>query len=110
MNKKDHKPKPAAGHGTAAPIKKEVKKVSEDFAFGRENYILMLVGLALIVLGFVLMTGGGRPQAAAYAGCREIDGWLFKPFDLQAISRMMEALQLPNAFASVGSAQHSHAA
>lgn len=38
--------------------KKEVKPVF-DFAFGKENYILMLVGLAVIVTGFILMTGGG---------------------------------------------------
>ena len=30
-----------------------------DFAFGRENYRLMLIGLALIALGFILMIGGG---------------------------------------------------
>jgi hypothetical protein len=30
-----------------------------DFAFGKENYRLMLIGLALIALGFILMIGGG---------------------------------------------------
>jgi hypothetical protein len=30
-----------------------------DFAFGKENYILLLVGLAFIVVGFILMAGGG---------------------------------------------------
>lgn len=29
------------------------------FAFGKENYRLMLIGIALIVIGFVLMIGGG---------------------------------------------------
>lgn len=29
------------------------------FAFGRENYVLMLIGIALIILGFLLMAGGG---------------------------------------------------
>jgi hypothetical protein len=29
------------------------------FAFGKENYILGLIGVGLIILGFVLMTGGG---------------------------------------------------
>jgi hypothetical protein len=29
------------------------------FAFGRENYRLLLIGLGLIVLGFLLMIGGG---------------------------------------------------
>lgn len=30
-----------------------------EFAFGKENYRLLLIGLALIVLGFLLMIGGG---------------------------------------------------
>ena len=27
---------------------------------GRKNYLLMLIGLGVIILGFVLMTGGGN--------------------------------------------------
>ena len=30
-----------------------------EFAFGKENYILMIIGVAFILLGFILMTGGG---------------------------------------------------
>ncbi|MBL7904202.1 MAG: DUF3098 domain-containing protein [Bacteroidales bacterium] len=30
-----------------------------QFAFGKENYRLMLIGLAVIALGFILMVGGG---------------------------------------------------
>jgi len=30
-----------------------------EFAFGKENYRLMLIGLAIIVAGFLLMVGGG---------------------------------------------------
>jgi hypothetical protein len=37
----------------------KVPQTHVDFAFGRENYRLMLIGLALIILGFVLMIGGG---------------------------------------------------
>jgi hypothetical protein len=49
---------------TTKPIAPEASKKVEDnnrpvFAFGKENYILMLVGLCLIILGFILMTGGG---------------------------------------------------
>lgn len=29
------------------------------FALGKQNYILMAIGFAIIVLGFVLMVGGG---------------------------------------------------
>ena len=30
-----------------------------DFAFGRENYILLFVGLAFLLVGYLLMIGGG---------------------------------------------------
>ncbi len=30
-----------------------------QFAFGRENYRIMLIGLAVLALGFILMVGGG---------------------------------------------------
>lgn len=32
---------------------------SFDFALGKQNYILLAIGFAIIVLGFVLMVGGG---------------------------------------------------
>lgn len=38
---------------------KNNKKTNEEFLFGKRNYILMLVGLAVIALGFILMAGGG---------------------------------------------------
>lgn len=34
-------------------------KNEKEFLFGKRSYQFMGVGLALIVLGFVLMTGGG---------------------------------------------------
>ncbi len=40
-------------------IKKSEETIRPIFAFGKENYILMLVGVVLIILGFALMTGGG---------------------------------------------------
>ena len=30
-----------------------------DFVFGKKNYIMMGVGIAVIALGFILMAGGG---------------------------------------------------
>lgn len=48
---------------TKTMAKEAVKKTEDNihpiFAFGKENYILMLVGVGLIILGFILMTGGG---------------------------------------------------
>jgi hypothetical protein len=38
-----------------------------DFAFTKENYRLMLIGLALMVLGFLLMIGGGSKDPADFS-------------------------------------------
>jgi membrane-bound ClpP family serine protease len=37
-----------------------------SFLFERGNYVLMLAGLALIVLGFILMSGGGSEDPNVY--------------------------------------------
>ena len=37
--------------------KKEEQK--SEFLFGKKNYIIMLVGIVFIALGFILMAGGG---------------------------------------------------
>ena len=37
------------------------------FAFGKENYRLLLIGLALIVLGFLLMIGGGSDDPNVFS-------------------------------------------
>lgn len=37
-----------------------------QFAFGKENYRLMLIGLAVIALGFVLMVGGGSDDPQVF--------------------------------------------
>ncbi len=58
----------------------------------------------------VIMTGSGLSQAFEYAGCREVDGWLFKPFDLEAMSHVLASLDLPNAFAAGRPPRRSHAA
>ena len=45
---------PAAGRQT---IDKKADKV--QFAFGKLNYQLMFIGLAFLLLGYILMIGGG---------------------------------------------------
>ena len=40
--------------------KKEKEVKTEGFALGKENYTLMAIGFAIIVLGFILMAGGGN--------------------------------------------------
>ncbi len=37
-----------------------------DFAFGRMNYILLAVGMAVVIIGFILMSGAGS-SAEAYS-------------------------------------------
>ena len=39
--------------------RKEVKKTENQFIFRRKNYQFMVIGLAVIALGFILMAGGG---------------------------------------------------
>lgn len=40
-----------------APEKVAVKAENVSFAFGKENYTIMAVGLVVIILGFFLMAG-----------------------------------------------------
>ncbi|MFJ1262101.1 DUF3098 domain-containing protein [Capnocytophaga canis] len=37
----------------------EERKHHSELIFGRKNYIVMAIGLAIITLGFILMSGGG---------------------------------------------------
>jgi len=37
-----------------------------EFAFGKENYRLLFIGLAFIVLGFILMIGGGSSDPKVF--------------------------------------------
>lgn len=43
---------------------KEIQK--NEFLFGKKNYILMLVGIAVIALGFILMAGGGSDDPEVF--------------------------------------------
>ena len=50
--------------------KKETKQV---FLFGKRNYIIMLVGLFVIALGYVFMAGGGSDDPTVFN--EEIYNW-----------------------------------
>lgn len=39
--------------------KKPLHKQDLSFVFGKKNYMVMGIGLAMIALGFILMSGGG---------------------------------------------------
>ena len=38
-----------------------------DFAFKKKNYILLIVGLIFIVIGFILMSGGKSEDPAVFS-------------------------------------------
>ena len=37
-----------------------------DFAFGKENFILIAVAVAVIAIGFMLMSGGGSQDPTGF--------------------------------------------
>ncbi len=39
--------------------KKRKEESKSNFVFGKRNYKFMFIGLALIAIGFILMSGGG---------------------------------------------------
>ncbi|MDO6675401.1 DUF3098 domain-containing protein [Tenacibaculum sp. 1_MG-2023] len=45
----------------------------QEFLFGKRNYIIMLIGIAVIALGFILMAGGGSDDPNVFNS--EIYGW-----------------------------------
>lgn len=36
----------------------------QNYAFGRMNFVLLAVGMAIVIVGFVLMSGGSSSEAA----------------------------------------------
>ena len=47
---------------TASP-----KKPAREFIFQRRNYLLMFLGLAFIILGYILMAGGGSDDPNTFS-------------------------------------------
>ena len=43
------------------------EKINFDFAFTKQNYILLLVGIALICVGLLLMIGGGSDDPTVFS-------------------------------------------
>ncbi len=76
MDKNIKKPQPKGAHpqpqkvtistGTAPKQTAAAAKPAGEFAFGKENYILLLVGLFFIILGFLLMIGGGSDDPKVF--------------------------------------------
>jgi|TARA_B100000959_G_scaffold86222_1_gene91548 hypothetical protein len=43
------------------------EKINLDFAFTKQNYILLLVGIAFICIGLFLMIGGGSDDPTVFS-------------------------------------------
>jgi hypothetical protein len=39
-----------------------------EFALGKENYIYLAIGFAIIIIGFILMAGGGTKDPNVFDG------------------------------------------
>lgn len=46
--------------------RKEVKNQATEFIFGKKNYKWMMIGLGVIALGFILMSGGGSDDPEVF--------------------------------------------
>lgn len=51
-----------------AEAKKTEVKAKSAFALGPQNYKLMLIGLGVIILGFILMSGGKSADPTVFNG------------------------------------------
>jgi len=47
-------------------VKKEQDTEEQKFALGKENYKLLLIGFAIIVIGFMLMVGGKSEDPSVF--------------------------------------------
>lgn len=56
---KPQQPAPAAPKPAAKPAKPQTE---QTFLFDKENYMWMIIGLVLIFVGFMLMSGGKSPD------------------------------------------------
>ena len=66
MAKKSKHAAPAKTQETAEKSKAHSGD-SAGFAFGRQNYKLLFIGLALILVGFLLMIGGGSDDPNVFS-------------------------------------------
>lgn len=62
MKQKDTKKPAVTADKQKAPV-----SGSAEFAFGKQNYKLLLIGLVLILVGFLLMIGGGSDDPNVFS-------------------------------------------
>jgi hypothetical protein len=49
-----------------AKNKKENKPTDGEFLFGKKNYLIMMAGIVVILVGFALMAGGGSDDPQVF--------------------------------------------
>jgi|TARA_R100000789_G_C3000481_1_gene148662 hypothetical protein len=52
---------------------KNSNQQKQEFLFGKRNYIIMLVGIVFITVGFIFMSGGGSDDPTVFN--EEIYNW-----------------------------------
>lgn len=65
MAKKIEIQKSASQVATPAP-RKESHAAPVNFVFGRDNYIFMIAGVIVLIIGYLLMVGGGSDSPETY--------------------------------------------
>ena len=43
------------------------KDINKDFAFGKENYVLLIAGTIITVIGYILVSGGGSDDPTVFS-------------------------------------------
>lgn len=49
-------------------MNKKPENQNSGFALGKENYILLIIGFAIIIIGFILMIGGRSDDPNVFNG------------------------------------------
>ncbi len=52
---------------TTTDSSNEQRATPPGFAFGRENYKILLIGIAVLLLGYILMIGGGSDDPEVFS-------------------------------------------
>jgi hypothetical protein len=55
-------PRATTAPRTTTPRARTVMQQNDTLVFGRENYKWMLIGIAIMAVGFICMSGGGMPN------------------------------------------------
>lgn len=58
---------PVKTSGTSRTTVSKEPVNTSAFAFGRENYILMIASVVVVIIGFILMSGGKSPDPNVFS-------------------------------------------